>query len=130
MAELTIALQNCEMIGQRLGDQPHPHIKAEGGNTWIITGPGEQGQLARRVLGDDALCNIRPNTTASFEIAMEVGCLQLSIVHRMLQRNGTRLHVNKEKILEVIINKCIGVEEGFVTLCSAEIRIEEVSDEI
>jgi hypothetical protein len=129
--ELKLKLVDCEIAyGTRLGDVPHPHIRAQGGNNWVISGPLENDLLARRVLGDETLCSINSKAAGTFNVAMELGCLQFFVKHSAVHKEGRKLNINKERILGVFINRCIGIKDGFVTLCSAKFDVVEAGSEI
>jgi hypothetical protein len=59
---------------------------------------------------------------------MEAWCMQLHIVcdfERFLQKGRRKLNRNIESILSIFINKCLGSQGGFVTLCRADVDVEE-----
>jgi hypothetical protein len=127
--ELRLKLGGCDIVpGVRFGDTPHRFIRAEGGNTWIITGPKDENDaLSRRVLGDDVLCRICPIKNDRYNIIMEVGCLQLNIIYHFAYKDRRKFSINKERILGIFINQCLGSEDGFVTLCRTDFDIVGVS---
>jgi len=115
-AILQMELSNCSIIhGTRLGDEEHKHIRAQGNNEWIITGPREEGIfLRRRALGEDVICKINGAPTGSFSVVLRLKCKQRNIDATFPEEY--KLDYNKKVVMRLFINKCIGHEGGNVIL--------------
>jgi hypothetical protein len=126
-AELQLQLDNCEIVGGRLGDSKHEFVKTEGDNIWVISGPIDDGVLGRRSLGDEILCTVKCKENSVAKVRFEVSCLKYKVKHAVCDRDGNEMVIKmtKKRIAELFINRCIGVRDDNVLLCSGEIAIQE-----
>lgn len=125
-ASLLVTLsENAAIIGPRLGDRPHRHIRTKGGNEWEILGPIEDGILRRRVIGDEPLCVISAVDSQRVGITLQVSCKQKDLELRSPDE-GDIPSARKRRIRDIFIKKHAlgwGVEAGMIRLCSVEADI-------
>jgi hypothetical protein len=103
-------------------------IRIRGKNTWILCADGDSALTGQVIGPHDVICSITPLKRDGYNITMEAWCMQNHIIcdlERSLQGGRKKLIRNKESILSIFINKCLGSQDGFVTLCRADIDVEE-----
>jgi hypothetical protein len=112
-----------------LGDEPHEYVSAKGLGTWTIRGPKQDNVLSGRVVGHDVLCDIDARHSEVYNIIIEVRCLQFHVKYRFELSGRRKMCPAKEKVLGVFMNKCLGVQDGFVTLCRSDFDVLRVRHE-
>jgi glycosyltransferase involved in cell wall biosynthesis len=129
-ALLAIALSDCSLApGPRLGDTPHPNVRVDG-NRWRIIGPSENGVLVRRALGTEPLAKVRAKKGSRPIVEMEILAHQGWISYRQTDGKKKNLSRNKQAVLEIFLNKCLGVVDGTIVLSRAAMGPKGAKDEI
>jgi TIR domain len=122
--DLRLKLSGCKVApGIRLGDRHHPFVCAKGLNTWTITGPRKNNVLLGLVVGADVLCDIDALHREMYNIIIEVWCLQFHVRYFFELPDRRKMCPAKEKVLGVFINKCLGVQDGFIRLCRSDFDV-------
>jgi hypothetical protein len=126
-ANLHASLEMCRISShERLGDNKNntPFIAAMGGNNWAIKGPREDGILLRRALGAEALCRIEASIVGIASVTLELSCRQRHIDFLIVDQEPSEMPINKKRVLEIFLSKCLGFEEGAAVVSSAKLSIK------
>jgi glycosyltransferase involved in cell wall biosynthesis len=124
-ALLTVDCTDCKIApGKRLGDEIMPNLRVDG-NLWRITGPQENGLLARRALGTSPIAQVLADPTQTPSVQLSVKVRQGWIEHQIHGQLPRRLSREKKAVLDLFLNKALGTKNGEVTLSTSTIYTGE-----
>lgn len=127
-------------LGRRLGDEEDDgNVVVSGGNKWEIKKPESNRALERKALGNERLCTLTVDKNKSQVAGDEIKYtskikIKVIIFERDLLLDCADVRIlktknNKRKIIEKLIKKSLGVQEGRVVVSESMIKIDETSNE-
>jgi len=124
-ARLRINTCGGRLEGSRLGDENRPAagVEAWAGGVWVIK-PPDKKVLARKVLGDEALCLIEAEPGQTVKAEVEITAARSDIACKFYKK-GREPKPTKERVMEIFLKKAIFKSgTGQVVFSSAKIESE------
>lgn len=126
--------------GRRLGDEKDDgNVVVLGGNKWVIKKTESNRALERKALGNERLCTLAVDGNKSqvagdeikytSNIKIKVTILERDLLLDFADDRISEAENNKRKIIEKLIKKSLGVQEGRVVVSESMIKIDETSNE-